>query len=81
MLSNIQSEQHNKTENSYRYREETDSCQRGGAGGKKEIGECDLRIQTFTYKVNESQEVYKVGNIVNNSVTSLNGDRRQLDLW
>ena len=76
MLSNIQSEQHNKTENSYRYREETDSCQRGGAGGKKEIGECDLRVQTFTYKVNESQEVYKVGNIVNNSVTSLNGDRR-----
>lgn len=52
--------------NSYRYREETDSCQRGGARGKKEIGEykkkkeigeCDLRVQTSPYKVKESQEV------------------------
>ena len=43
-----------KPKKSHRYREQTGGCQRGEGvcGG---IGEGDWEIQTFSYKINESQ--------------------------
>ena len=57
-----------------------------GAGkiclGMIEIGEGDEEIQTFAYKINESwDEMYSMGNTINNTAITLYSDRWLLDLW
>ena len=47
-----------------------------------EIGEGDEEIQTSAYKKNESwDEMYSMGNTINNTAITLYSGRWLLDLW
>ena len=52
-----------------------------GAGGGGDRGEGDYGVQTSSYEIlSHGQAVDSTGNIVNNTVTTLDGDRWLLDL-
>ena len=45
-----------KTQQTHRYREQIDGCQRLGAGGDAWTDEGGQKVQTFSYKINKSWE-------------------------
>ena len=55
---------------------QTGGCQKKQECRMREINEGKQKVQTSSYKINESwDEIYSMGNIVNNNVISLYGDR------
>lgn len=65
----------------HKHRQQTGGCHRGGGQGMGELGGRDKVVQTSCYKkISHKVERYSMGNIVNNIIITLCGDRWQLHL-
>ena len=76
-MQNLKTKTNEQTVNqTYKYREHTDGCQRGEGGGMGKISEGEWEVQASSYRINKSQGWKSTGNKVNGIVTALHGDRQ-----